>query len=661
VQLKTILRFRNIKLSFVILTLLIIFSPKFMSSISSTTSINSSSVIGEDNRVRITPTDFYPWSSVVKLHINFGSYSTFGSGVLIDKSHVLTAAHCVYSYSSGVWAESIKVVPGQDFGFEPFGHAWATNYRCYNQWVDDGYIMHDFALITLDRNIGLLTGWMELYCTVPMSSIYTGTLYTAGYPYDLDYGYNMYYCSENGHSADEYIHWYYLDVEGGQSGSPIFIYSGETGYILSIAAYSGTTLNYGPRINRVKYDCINNWLVADTGVPIKPDLTVESTIHAGYNTSIIGPNSPGISIWSTVRNIGCVYTLTASIAYYASTDTQISTSDYLIGVDTLSTLNPTDTATSTWSGIFPATIPSGEYYIGWIVDPNDQITEFNEDNNKNVIWSQKVFVDNTSPSNPTACTQTNGVTESNIWQNGINNPSFTWQGARDAHSDVEGYYYYWGSDPYGTSDLFTSNSEITPQSVDSGIYYLRIQTKDSLGNLAPWQTQYIFKYDNTPPSNPLSCTQLTGTIFSDEWQDSVNDPYFNWSDGFDAHSGIHGYYVYWGADSNGAVEYFSVAPNFDPPPVQTGTYYLRIQTVDNLGNSAPWSTIYTFKYNATLNLVIEPPPDDFPEEEPDNPDATLEAINIINLFYLVNFLIIIGCVAIITYLTLKNVLTKRKL
>ncbi len=168
---------------------------------------------------------------------------------------------------------------------------------------------------------------------------------------------------------------------------------------------------------------------------------------------------------------------------------------------------------------------------------------------------------------------------------GSNIPSFTWQGAQDTHSDVEGYYYY---------------------------------------------------------------------------------PYFNWNDGFDAHSGIHGYYVYWGTNPNGTREHFSVASNFDPPPVQTGTYYLRIQTVDNLGNSAPWSTIYMFKYNATLNLVVDPPLDDPQEEEPeeeepDNPDVTLDAINIIDLLYVVNFLIIIGCAAIITSLTLKNVLTKRKL
>jgi alkyl hydroperoxide reductase subunit AhpC len=37
-----------------------------------------------------------------------------------------------------------------------------------------------------------------------------------------------------------------------------------------------------------------------------------------------------------------------------------------------------------------------------------------------------------------------------------------------------------------------------PSPVSTGIYYLRIKTKDTAGNEARWQTLFIFKHDGTP-------------------------------------------------------------------------------------------------------------------------------------------------------------------
>ena len=97
-------------------------------------------------------------------------------------------------------------MPGADNGIEPFGHAWAINMRTYSSWISSAKTIHDFAVITLDRDIGTQTGWMALYTTQSWSSTYTGVLNTAGYPADLDYGENMYRTSDNGYNADEYTH-----------------------------------------------------------------------------------------------------------------------------------------------------------------------------------------------------------------------------------------------------------------------------------------------------------------------------------------------------------------------------------------------------------------------------------------------------------------------
>ena len=121
------------------------------------------SVIGSDDRVHITPTTISPWQTIVKLYITWGADTYIGSGVMIDKNHVLTAGHCVYDIFLGGWADSIKIIPGMDNGNEPYGHAWATDMRCYLDWRSFHNHQHDFAVLTLDSDIGLQTGWMELY------------------------------------------------------------------------------------------------------------------------------------------------------------------------------------------------------------------------------------------------------------------------------------------------------------------------------------------------------------------------------------------------------------------------------------------------------------------------------------------------------------------
>jgi V8-like Glu-specific endopeptidase len=233
-------------------------------------------VFPPDDRVKITSTSSFPWSSICKIYITAADNSRWvGSGAMIDAYHVLTAAHLVYLHENGGWASRVEVIPGMRRNSEPFGSAYATHMRAYSGWIQDEMEEHDWAVLTLDRTIGNKTGWMGRMTANPTDPIYLGTLHTAGYPGDLDFGENMYYVSDIGADVDQFNHWYWMDSAGGQSGSPVWAEINGSGYILSVHAYEylgGTYANFGTRLNQDKYDQINAWLAADNPPVYNPGL-----------------------------------------------------------------------------------------------------------------------------------------------------------------------------------------------------------------------------------------------------------------------------------------------------------------------------------------------------------------------------------------------------
>lgn len=208
------------------------------------------------------------------------------------------------------------------------------------------------------------------------------------------------------------------------------------------------------------------------------------------------------------------------------------------------------------------------------------------------VSANKLFETN-PPTNPPSCIEDHAVIN-NTWQNSINDPSFTWIAGSDTESGVDGYFVYWGTDPNGVS---VSYQQITttydPIAVTTGIYYLRVNTRDVDGNLAGWVTLFIFRYDNTPPS--MNVTE-SGGASNGTWQNTITSPTFaiipdDFGVGFD------GYYLYWGADPNGTSlnpiiqGLFSFSPGFQ----SDGEYYLRINALDLLYNASGWQTIFIFK------------------------------------------------------------------
>jgi hypothetical protein len=81
---------------------------------------------------------------------------------------------------------------------------------------------------------------------------------------------------------------------------------------------------------------------------------------------------------------------------------------------------------------------------------------------------------------------------------------------------VDGYYTYWGPDPSGTSGDWSTDPDHDPPPVPGdGTYYLRLQTRDNVGNLSAWETVFTFKVDETPPAG-ASIVINDGDTFTDD-------------------------------------------------------------------------------------------------------------------------------------------------
>ena len=352
--------------------------------------IKSSYVFPPDDRERVYSTSSFPWRTICKLYITAQNGSKYiGSGAIIDNFHVLTCGHCVYIHDAGGWASEIEVVPGKNGVEEPFGYAYSTYMRSYTGWTVSEMVEHDWAVLTLDRSLGILTGWMGRQTADSSNSIYTDILNTAGYPGDLDYGENLYRVSDYGDRADEYNHWFWMDSAGGQSGSPVWTYDGENRYILSILAYGyvgGIDANFGTRLNSDKYDQLNTWLGEDSSAPPdnKAELS-EGDSYSSFSTTDIVSGHTNFEIYCDVKNTGTATASSFRVSFYASKDLAISSSDYLIGTKDIYNLQPFNTANADWDGIFPSGVPAGYYFIGMIIDSENLIDELNENNNDVII------------------------------------------------------------------------------------------------------------------------------------------------------------------------------------------------------------------------------------------------------------------------------------
>ena len=84
----------------------------------------------------VNPTMGSALMGIVDLKVTFpDGKSAAGTGTMIDSSHVLTAAHLIYSAQDGGYAKSIEAIPAAHGNYDPLGVAFATYERVDPSWL----------------------------------------------------------------------------------------------------------------------------------------------------------------------------------------------------------------------------------------------------------------------------------------------------------------------------------------------------------------------------------------------------------------------------------------------------------------------------------------------------------------------------------------------
>ncbi|MEG5042579.1 MULTISPECIES: bluetail domain-containing putative surface protein [unclassified Microcoleus] len=352
--------------------------------------VSTETIIGSDDRQRVTDTQNYPWSSIGLVQAKFpnGEWSG-GTGSLIGPFTVLTAGHVIYSHARGGWATEVKFTPGRNGKDRWFGEASYTSLKTNTSWINDASLDQDWGVIQLDRPVGNYTGSFGYQSST--ANINGQGITTAGYPSDLatqwfdDVGLYRADGTVSSSTATRISYNQNVDVIPGQSGSPVWqVDSDNQRRIKGVVAYSDLTFtaNFGPRIQSYMFDLFNTYK-AESAPVSKPDLVdwdnwFNSAIGS-FSRTTVSPGQ-GFSVNTFARNNGTEASGNYTVNFYASTDDDVTNgvgSHYLLGTANLSSLSPFNWADTSWSGTFP-NIPVGTYRVVSFIDPTASIGEYDE-------------------------------------------------------------------------------------------------------------------------------------------------------------------------------------------------------------------------------------------------------------------------------------------
>ena len=369
-------------------------------------------VFGPDDRARVTDTTAWPYSAVVEIFVNLNPppHTPFAAtGFLISPYHVLTAAHVVDPYRTGTPrpTSEFHIYPGRNEDDFPYCSARATNVRAYPGWLTNpvGGNSVDLALITLERNIGALTGSFGLV-VLPDEELLNHWFLQAGYPSNPPFGepaHTMFSASDVITDVFPEILMHHIDTEDGHSGGPIFRNFGGQEY-RAVAVHSGgdATSNNGTRISQNKFDTIVAWMAADPAPVDKAELQLDPSQSPGFDPDEVTCEGL-VTAWIYITN-GCgdVDATNVQVQLVLRDNPAGGGIGYTLGSTTIASV-PHGPGSSVRAEVYTSlndAILPGDYYLGYTIDSLNQIIEYNESDNTGIWIADSLSVILKSPTFP---------------------------------------------------------------------------------------------------------------------------------------------------------------------------------------------------------------------------------------------------------------------
>lgn len=140
------------------------------------------SIIGIDERQRITPTTTFPARAITLITFSVGTGTARCSGWMSGPDTVVTAGHCVAGGGSFYSPASYTVTPAYDGTVAPYGSCGVTSMITSPNFFDFEDERYDYGVLKLNCYIGLTTGWLGFFWKPTAFDGASATI--SGYPGD---------------------------------------------------------------------------------------------------------------------------------------------------------------------------------------------------------------------------------------------------------------------------------------------------------------------------------------------------------------------------------------------------------------------------------------------------------------------------------------------